>query len=86
MLLAPGIGRTDAFGLAERIREKLQAQRFIIDGKRVTITISLGIAMYPDASESADTLIELADQAMYEAKAAGGNQTVFYEGSQELRA
>ena len=41
--------------------------------------VSIGIAIYPDNSKSAKALITAADQAMYEAKASGKNQAVFYQ-------
>ncbi|MEM7021446.1 MAG: diguanylate cyclase [Pseudomonadota bacterium] len=44
-----------------------------IDSEDVTVTASLGVALYPqDGSEAAD-LLRAADQAMYRAKAEGGN-------------
>jgi diguanylate cyclase (GGDEF)-like protein len=44
-----------------------------IDGHAVNITISAGVSIYPDHGEDSDTLMKCADQALYEAKAAGRN-------------
>jgi GGDEF domain-containing protein len=39
-----------------------------------TITLSVGAATYPDDAQTAGTLIDAADQAMYVVKRNGGNQ------------
>ena len=58
--------------LAERIRIRVLADPFIEDAEKLFVTVSLGVAeARPDESEA--SLIERADLAMYEAKAAGRN-------------
>lgn len=42
-----------------------------IDSRNVTVTASVGIALYPDDGQNAETLIRHADAAMYEAKRTG---------------
>lgn len=49
------------------------AQPYDIEGNTVRITVSAGIAIYPDHGENAETLMKSADLALYEAKAAGRN-------------
>ncbi|MFW8600876.1 diguanylate cyclase [Desulfobacterota bacterium M19] len=62
--------------MAERIRCDIAALKFKIDGREVGVTISAGIAAYPeDAGQKAD-IIELADKALYRAKEGGRNQTI----------
>ncbi|MDD1978226.1 MULTISPECIES: diguanylate cyclase [Pseudomonas] len=51
-----------------------QAFAMIISGELLQIGTSLGVAIYPDHAASMDTLIHLADLAMYEAKRSGDNQ------------
>lgn len=46
----------------------------IISGELLQVGTSLGVAIYPDHAASMDTLIHLADLAMYEAKRSGDNQ------------
>ena len=59
--------------LAERIRIRVLADPFLEDSAKLFITVSLGVAeARPD--DSADSLVRRADQAMYEAKAAGRNR------------
>jgi diguanylate cyclase (GGDEF)-like protein len=44
-----------------------------LDEQRVSVTASLGVALYPQDGDDATELVRLADRAMYRAKAEGGN-------------
>jgi diguanylate cyclase (GGDEF)-like protein/PAS domain S-box-containing protein len=71
ILLFPGIrGEEDAAKIAQRILEAFR-RPFVFDDHEIRITASLGIAIYPDDGEDADTLMKNADIAMYRAKALG---------------
>lgn len=59
--------------LAERIRVRVLADPFIEDSEQLFVTVSLGVAQ-ARADDDAESLIRRADQAMYEAKAAGRNR------------
>ena len=61
--------------VAQKICSEL-ARPFELGGVRVEIGASLGIAIYPVDGESVEQLIVQADQRMYRAKQAGGNQWV----------
>lgn len=50
----------------------------MIDGKPLTVTTSIGISLYPDHAQDAETLIKRADQAMYTAKQNGKNRYMLY--------
>lgn len=50
------------------------AQPFAIDGAQVCVSASLGFTLFPQDHSNAAVLLEHADQAMYEAKAAGKNR------------
>jgi len=59
---------------AERIRAAVEAMSVLDDhGQRVPVTISLGIACL-EVNDNAEVLIDRADRAMYQAKAAGRNR------------
>ena len=45
-----------------------------IDGRAVKITVSIGVATYPDDGRKLDSLMASADEAMYKAKTGGGDQ------------
>lgn len=66
-------------GIAARIADKIIAAitepfQFGEEHKNIRIGTSIGIAFYPDHASDLDTLVKLADAAMYEAKAAGRNR------------
>jgi len=54
------------------------SQPYIIDGKSVHCTASIGVALYPDDAMSLETLLINADQAMYSAKARGRNNINYF--------
>jgi GGDEF domain-containing protein len=59
--------------LLRRVLGRL-SQAFEIDGVEAGLGGSFGVAVYPTHGRSPNELLIRADQAMYEAKAAGGNQ------------
>ncbi|MFO0652775.1 MAG: sensor domain-containing diguanylate cyclase [Polyangiales bacterium] len=64
-----------AFLLAERIREELKRQVFQSEIGPLSVTCSLGIAEFPRDAEAREALFTRADEALYEAKHNGRNQT-----------
>jgi GGDEF domain-containing protein len=56
--------------LAERMLAALDAP-VTIDGHSLRISASIGIGLFPDHATSPDQLRQIADQALYRAKAAG---------------
>ena len=67
----------DALVVARRIGE-LMRRPFVIDGRAVTLTTSIGIALYPDDGADAATLLKHADTAMYHAKKSGRDNAQLY--------
>jgi diguanylate cyclase (GGDEF)-like protein/putative nucleotidyltransferase with HDIG domain len=72
-LILPDSGADGAFVLAERLRSAL-AGEFAEDS--VAVTISFGLATYPEHGETAASLLRAADEALYAAKDSGRNRTV----------
>jgi diguanylate cyclase (GGDEF)-like protein len=62
--------------IAERIRERVQAEVFQTEQGPLKITISIGVSTYPDVGTEKQQLIDLADQCLYFAKRNGRNQVV----------
>jgi diguanylate cyclase (GGDEF)-like protein len=63
--------------IAERIRLKI-AESSIVSGQHVaSVTVSVGVAMITPEIDCAEALIDCADRALYEAKAAGRNRVEF---------
>lgn len=60
--------------VAERIRSQAEATPVEHEGKQITYTISLGLAEYSPECSSSMAWLELADQALYDAKQNGRNQ------------
>ncbi len=73
-VILPDTGREGAVSVATRILERFRAFRFLAgEGLSVALTVSVGVATFPDAASSAEELLRVADEAMYGAKAAGKN-------------
>lgn len=71
--------QTDLIGgcqLAERLRQAVSARPFVVQGREIPITISLGVAAYPAGARDRDDLFAAADRALYEAKRGGRNKVV----------
>ncbi len=72
ILLIDG-GLISALTVLKRIRENISRQRFStgIAGLTIEVTISIGLAGYPDDTTDPDRLLSLADEALYIAKNKG---------------
>jgi len=72
-VILPETGGDEAGTVAQRIRAALEAERFSpVDGKKVKITISIGVTEY-HPKEELSTFIQRADRAMYRSKQKGRN-------------
>jgi diguanylate cyclase (GGDEF)-like protein/PAS domain S-box-containing protein len=77
-VILPGrIARDQLAHLARRIIENL-SQPYSIDGARVTIGASIGVALSPDDGTTSEELIRNADLALYAAKDGGRGRHHFY--------
>lgn len=82
IVLLPDATLLQAVEAAERLRLAIQRQEFRAeDGAVFNVTVSIGVAQFaPD--DSADTLTQRADKALYAAKRAGRNRVMAYEPGQ----
>ncbi len=54
--------------IAERIRRQIERRVFVVQNVKIQTTVSVGVAVYPDHTMERDTLLRLADSAMYSVK------------------
>jgi diguanylate cyclase (GGDEF)-like protein len=67
----------DAGLVAARLLEAL-SRPLVLGGHEITVTMSIGVAVYPDDGGDVETLLKSADMAMYFAKRQGRNGFQFY--------
>ncbi|GAB2877265.1 hypothetical protein GCM10027277_53180 [Pseudoduganella ginsengisoli] len=70
-------GAQNAIAVVDKIRDAMR-RPFDLKGHEVTVTASIGISVFPDDGQDADTLIQYADTAMYRAKEAGRDAFRFF--------
>jgi len=78
VLILPDVSRTETI---DRIVKKLMTifgHPFEWAGGSLDLSISIGIALYPDDAGDADMLLRRADQAMYQVKRSGRGHSLFY--------
>jgi diguanylate cyclase (GGDEF)-like protein len=75
-LLLPGVAAEEARLIAQRLLVALQ-QPFEVDGMRLQIGASIGIAGYPAHGADSHALLRSADVAMYAAKHGGGGVAIY---------
>ena len=75
----------DAEAIAEKIVKSI-AEPHLIAGHELSLTASVGIALYPEDGQDAQSLIMRADTAMYHAKNTGRNRVGFYTADMEAPA
>ncbi len=79
-LVLPEADRNGALLVAERFRWEVESHfsRREVGGRPVGLTVSAGVACYPDDATTAEALLERAAQALYRAKAQGKNAVQAY--------
>jgi two-component system cell cycle response regulator len=65
-----------AFLIAERLRRKIEAYKFMYEGERLPVTVSIGVSTLEQKNhESPKAMVKAADGYLYKAKEAGRNRT-----------
>jgi diguanylate cyclase (GGDEF)-like protein len=70
-LLLPRTGLAGALRLADKIRTAIGGRPFDLDGPPIHVSVSVGVAAYPEHGSSGKELLAAADGALYRAKAEG---------------
>ena len=81
LLLLPDLPRAGAAEAARAATEAIRAalaEPFEISGAEFELGASVGISLYPDDAQDAETLLRHADAAMYQAKAGGRSEVTVY--------
>lgn len=76
LVILPNTTAAQAKHLAENWRVHVSQAQVFAKHQPVSITLSAGIAVYPEHGTTAFNLIQTADEALYQAKAAGRNQVM----------
>jgi diguanylate cyclase (GGDEF)-like protein len=84
VVLAPGLDEDEALALADRLRLGMQ-RAFGFAGMNLTVDASIGVAVGPGQHTSAEELLQLADLAMYAAKA-GRDGAALYDDTRHGQA
>ena len=78
LILMPQTPLEEARTAAERIRQAVESYPFKFETTRVSVTLSIGLAVYPKPgmkTEDRASLLQWVDAALYQAKRSGKNQT-----------
>jgi diguanylate cyclase (GGDEF)-like protein len=72
VVMMPDTTAADALELAEHIRARVAAKKFT--GRKMTL--SIGVATFPEDADNAEALISIADEALYQAKREGRDRAI----------
>jgi len=72
VIVLPDTSAADALDTAEHIRARVAAKKF--SGRKMTL--SIGVATFPEDADDAEAIIAIADEALYQAKREGRDRTV----------
>lgn len=75
-ILCRGVKLDNASVLARRLRVLIESSVFEFEGKRIPVTVSIGVASCVRTADAGAQLVSDADAALYEAKHAGRNRVV----------
>lgn len=78
VMLLPDTKKEEALRLADRLRERVENRNIAIDGHQLSVTISGGVATFPDDAQDAVNLIQCADHALHVGKCEGKNSILPY--------
>jgi diguanylate cyclase (GGDEF)-like protein len=82
LIMMPETGKELAHVVGEKLRKAFENYSFPHEESQPggRLTVSIGIAMYPDDAADSRTLVDKADKALYRAKKSGRNRIVAWEG------
>ncbi|KPK31808.1 MAG: hypothetical protein AMJ66_07765 [Betaproteobacteria bacterium SG8_40] len=85
-VIVPGVGKQEVYELSNKLCARIAAHPFVNENSparhEMSVTASLGIAVYPHDCDTSDALIGNADKALYTAKGTGKNIVCLYSENQ----
>ncbi len=78
LIILTETGLSDAQGVCERIRKRVETSVIGFDGKEIHVTISLGLSAYKSTLDDYLQLVNAADIALYRSKKEGRNRLTIY--------
>ena len=78
-LILPETNKKSAIFVADRIRKKIEENVFKAYDEKLNVTVSTGLAEYPEDAVDIENIIEKADKALYVAKSSGKNIVCEYK-------
>jgi diguanylate cyclase (GGDEF)-like protein/PAS domain S-box-containing protein len=84
ILLLPGLQEQDIRTVCERLKDRVQRQLTLEDG--CFVTMSMGVAIFPDDAEDPEQLLQSADAALLLAKNRARNEVIFFGEFEELKS
>lgn len=79
VLMIPGVTKAQAAAVAERVRHNIATTPVTLDcGTVISVSVSIGVAAYPEDAASVEGLVKAADDAVYDSKHAGRNRVSLY--------
>lgn len=74
VLILPQTGKQGAAKAAERLRARVEETVYQTEKGPLRVTLSVGVATFPEDAREKDALVRLCDEALYRAKEAGRNR------------
>src|SRR3954454_18648624 len=79
-VICRGSDESQAQVVGERMRKAVEGHRFVYEGTLIPVTISVGVAVLPNAAvKDANDIVGFADQALYKSKNGGRNRVTVYK-------
>jgi diguanylate cyclase (GGDEF)-like protein len=78
VIISPELDEKQALAFAEKLREAVEKFKFTNEHSQPkgSVSVSIGIGVFPGISTGPETLLKKTDEAMYQAKRAGRNRSV----------
>jgi diguanylate cyclase (GGDEF)-like protein len=87
LLMLPGMDKIDAVQRAEELRAVIGDIQLLDNGIDLpNVTVSIGVAVFPDHGYTADDLLRSADTALYKAKNAGRDRVVLVSARSQMQS